>query len=283
MPMNVVKEYYDESAAIEWTRLRRNPYRRLEHIVTTHFLEKYLPPTGLVLDAGGGPGRYTIQLAKKGYDVVLLDLSPKCLELAKKQIKRAGVRNNVKQVVESSITDLSMFSGEQFDAVLCLGPFSHLIEKEQKEKAASEITRVAKKSAPLFISVISLYGVFRTILQRLQNELLDPTHEELFKKGIHRAHPAPHKGGKGFAQVDAFFYHPIEIKNLFESKGIKTLEMATCEGLSSHLMGPTNNLHKDKKKWAKWISIILQTCTDPILLGMGEHFLYICQKTSKAR
>jgi hypothetical protein len=37
-----------------------------------HFLEKYLPKKGLVLDAGGGPGRYTIELAKKGYDVVLL-------------------------------------------------------------------------------------------------------------------------------------------------------------------------------------------------------------------
>jgi 2-polyprenyl-3-methyl-5-hydroxy-6-metoxy-1,4-benzoquinol methylase len=48
-----------------------------------HFLEKYLPRQGLVLDAGGGPGPYTIELAKRGYDVVLFDLSPKCLELAK--------------------------------------------------------------------------------------------------------------------------------------------------------------------------------------------------------
>jgi SAM-dependent methyltransferase len=39
--------------------------------VTTHFLEICLPKEGLVLDAGGGPGRYTIDLAKRGYDVVL--------------------------------------------------------------------------------------------------------------------------------------------------------------------------------------------------------------------
>jgi ubiquinone/menaquinone biosynthesis C-methylase UbiE len=278
MLMNVVKEYYDEFAEIEWRRLRSSPYRRLEHIVTTHFLEKYLPPKGLILDAGGGPGRYTIQLAKKGYDVILLDLSPKCLELACKQIKRAGVRNKVKQIVEGSITDLKMFNDEQFDAVLCLGPFSHLIEKEQKEKATSEITRVAKKGAPIFISVISLFGVFTTILQRLQNELLDPTHEEMFKSGVHRAHPIPHKGGRGFARVDACFYHPTEVKALFENRGVRTLEMATCEGLSSHLMGPTNKLYKDQKKWAKWMEIMLKTCTDPILLGTGEHFLYVGRK-----
>jgi ubiquinone/menaquinone biosynthesis C-methylase UbiE len=276
--MNVVRKYYDEAAETEWIRLRRNAYRRLEYIVTTHFLEKYLPKTGLVLDAGGGPGRYSIELAKRSYDVILLDLLPKSLELAKKQIKRAGVRDRVKQVVEGSILELNMFKSEQFDTVLCLGPFSHLIEKEQKEKAASEIIRVTKKGAPLFISVISLYGVFRTILQRLQDELLDPAHEELYNYGIHRAHPTPHKGGRGFAKVDAYFYHPTEVKNLFESKGVKTLEMATCEGLSSHLMGPTNKLYKDKKKWAKWIGLILKTCTDPVLLGLGEHFLYIGRK-----
>jgi len=276
--MNVVRKYYDETAEIEWTRLRSNAYRRLEHIITSHFLEKYLPETGLILDAGGGPGRYTIQLAKKGYDVILLDLSPKCLELARKQIKRAGVRSRVKQIVEGSILDLKMFSDEQFDAVLCLGPFSHLTEKEHKEKAASEIIRVAKKGAPIFVSVISLYGVFRTILQRLQDELLDPAHEELYKFGIHRAHPTPHKGGRGFARVNACFYHPTEVKTLFKNRGVETLEMATCEGLSSHLMGPTNKLFKDKRKWTKWIDIVLKTCTDPILLGMGEHFLYIGRK-----
>jgi 2-polyprenyl-3-methyl-5-hydroxy-6-metoxy-1,4-benzoquinol methylase len=41
-----------------------------------HFLEKHLPKKGLILDAGGGPGRYTIELARSGYDVVLLDLVP---------------------------------------------------------------------------------------------------------------------------------------------------------------------------------------------------------------
>ena len=37
---------------------------------------------------GGGPGRYTIELAKLGYDVVLLDLTPKLLEIAKRKIKK---------------------------------------------------------------------------------------------------------------------------------------------------------------------------------------------------
>jgi len=215
-------------------------------------------------------------LAKKGYRVVLLDLSPQCLELARKKIARAGVKDRVEQIIEGSITDLSMFDDETFDAVLCLGPFSHLIERSQREKAASEVVRVAKRGAPLFIAVISLYGVFRTVLQRLQHELTDPSHTELFTQGIHRWHEIKHKGEHGFP--DALFWHPKNLKELFESKGAKTLEMATLEGLSSHLRGATNRLYRDKEKWTKWTELILKTCTDPALLGMGEHLLYVGKK-----
>jgi len=276
MSMGIVRKFYDDIAEREWKRLRHDAYHRLEFIVTMHFLEKYLPPLGLVLDAGGGPGRYTIELAKKGYDVVLFDLSPKCLELAKKKIARAHMSDKVRRVTEGSITDLTMFRDEEFDAVLCLGPLSHLIENRDREKAAREIVRIAKRGAPVFIGVIGLYGVFREVLQRLQYELTEPSHEEFFTSGVHRWHVDRHKGVRGFP--DALFWHPRDLRELFERNGVKTLEMATCEGLSCHLQGPTNRLYKDKEKWAKWKDLILKTCTDPILLGMGEHFLYVGRK-----
>ena len=174
--MSIVKKFYDDIAEREWKRLTSDAYHRLEFIVTMHFLEKYLPSKGLVLDAGGGPGRYTIELAKKGYDVVLFDLSPKCLELARRKIARAHVSDRVNQIVEGSVTDMSVFKDEEFDAVLCLTPLSHLVENKDREKAADEITRVAKDGAPLFIAVIGLYGVFREVLQRLPHELTEPSH-----------------------------------------------------------------------------------------------------------
>lgn len=88
-----------------------------------HFLEKYLPKPGLLLDAGGGPGRYTIELARQHYDVVLLDLVPEMLKLATRRIKRAEVEEKVKQIAQGSVEDLSMFTDQKFDAVLCLeGP-----------------------------------------------------------------------------------------------------------------------------------------------------------------
>jgi 2-polyprenyl-3-methyl-5-hydroxy-6-metoxy-1,4-benzoquinol methylase len=96
MTKKLVKKYYVELGIKEWKRLVKDPYHRLEFDTTMHFLKKYLPKKGLILDAGGGPGRYAIELAKLGYDIVLLDLTPELLEIAKRRIKKEKVQNKVK-------------------------------------------------------------------------------------------------------------------------------------------------------------------------------------------
>lgn len=272
-----VREYYDRNAEKEWKRLVQDPYSQLEFIVTTHFLDKYLPKKGLVLDAGGGPGRYTIYLAKKGYDVVLFDLSAECLREAEKRIRSARVKRRVKDVVQGSVTDMSQLQDERFDAVICLGAMSHLLGRKDRDLAAHELVRVAKKDAPVFVSVINLYGVFRTVLQRIQHELLASSHKQMFSQGIHRV--SWHRDEpdyRGFP--DAYFFRPAELQDLFERQGLVTLDMATCEGLSSHLKEETNKIHEDSKKWKFWLDLILRTCTDPAILGLGEHFLYVGRK-----
>jgi ubiquinone/menaquinone biosynthesis C-methylase UbiE len=128
-----VREYYTGYVRKEWRRLVRDAYHRLEFETTLHFLEKHLPKNGLVLDAGGGPGRYTIELAKRGYQVVLLDMTPANLEFARRQIKRAKLQDKVANIVEGSIVDLSQFADEAFEAVICLGgPLSHVLDRQKR-------------------------------------------------------------------------------------------------------------------------------------------------------
>src|SRR6476660_7014664 len=124
---SVVREFYAKDTEREWRLLGKDPLHRLELDTTLHFLMKHLPSKGLIVDAGGGPGRYTIELARRGYDVVLLDLTPENLALANRRITRAGVRRRVVEVVQGSIVDLSRYPAGHFDAVLCLGgPLSHV-------------------------------------------------------------------------------------------------------------------------------------------------------------
>jgi ubiquinone/menaquinone biosynthesis C-methylase UbiE len=90
----LTKKIYAEQVFKEWKRLIKDPFHKLELDTTIRFLKKYLPKKGLILDAGGGPGRYTIELAKKGYEVVLLDFAPGNLELAKEKIKKEKVKKD---------------------------------------------------------------------------------------------------------------------------------------------------------------------------------------------
>lgn len=99
----------------------------------------------MILDIGGGPGRYTIELAKRGYEMILFDISSECLRFAEEKIQEEGVEDRVKRIVEGTATDLSAFQDNQFDAVLLMGPLYHLIEKEDQVKTIKETIRVSKK------------------------------------------------------------------------------------------------------------------------------------------
>jgi hypothetical protein len=54
MTEKLIRKYYSEMGTGEWKRLIKDPYHRLEFNTTLHFLRKYLPKKGLILDAGGG-------------------------------------------------------------------------------------------------------------------------------------------------------------------------------------------------------------------------------------
>lgn len=271
MSKKLVKEYYSEQGIKEWKRLAKNPYKRLEFDTTLHFLKKYLPKKGLILDAGGGPGRYTIELAKLSYDLVLLDLTPKLLETAKRKIKREKVQDKVKQVVQGSIDDLSMFRENTFDAVICLGgTLSHLIDKKQREKAIDELIRVAKKDAPIFVSVIGRLAVCVRALIELWPEML--TAPDVFRK---YTISGDYLGGYGFTACH--FYLPEDFKNEFKDKA-KVLKTVGLEGIFSSHGRRFNKVHKLKKYNKILWETHLKTCTHPSVVGISEHFMIICKK-----
>ena len=67
----IIKEGYSKIKDKEKERLFKNKYKYLEFKTTMYFIEKYVKEKSLILDAGGGPGTYTIELAKKGHEIIL--------------------------------------------------------------------------------------------------------------------------------------------------------------------------------------------------------------------
>lgn len=266
-----VKQHYSEYGTKEWERLTRHPYHLLEYHTTMHYLHKYLPENGLILAAGGGPGRYTIELAKLRYDMILLDLTPKLLDIAREQITNSQVEDRVKEIIEGSVDDLSMFKENTFDAVLCLGgPLGHLVHQQQRQRAADELVRVAKPNAPIFVSVIGKLAVLMNTIVYLWPELeSDPD--------VWRTYAIT---GDYFGDYDftaCHFYLPEELQEEFKEK-TKILEMVGLEGMFSTHTKEYNEVYEMKKYNELLWETHLKTCTHPVMVGISEHFMIICKK-----
>lgn len=266
-----IRAYYRETD--EWGRLVRDPYHRLEFETTLHYLRKYLPARGVVLDAGGGPGRYTIELARSGYELVLLDFSPELLDRARRNARRAGVSRNVRQIVCGSITDLSQFPSESFDAVLCLGgPLNHVLPSRERETAIGELARVARSGAPVFISVIARFTALVDGLLRHPDGLrTDPEHHwRILRSGDYDGH-------RGFAPCH--FYRPEDLERSVIRHRLSVVELAGLQGLGANHPRELNRLARtDPEAWSAWWEFHLQTCVDPAVVATSEHFLLVARK-----
>jgi SAM-dependent methyltransferase len=245
---------------------------RLEHLITSHALERHLPPPDTaprVLDAGGGPGRYTIELAARGYRPTLLDLSPRLLDLARRRIAEAGrvVEERVEAVLAGSITDLSAFPDRRFDAVLCLGgPLSHVVGVAERAAALRELRRVARPGAPLLISVMNRLGAYRTVVQWADSWSLVFPH--LLRSGDNTlASGAP-----------AYFFLPEEFVGLLEGSGLAVERLYGCGGLGAHLHEERlAALMADPDRWPLWRELLLATCDHPNVVGVSNHLLAVAR------
>ncbi len=195
------------------------------------------------------------------------------MKKAERQIKRAKVQQKVTQYIEGCITDLSQFEDNTFDGILCLGePLSHLLSKVDRIRAVDELIRVAKPSAPLFVSVIGRLVVLKDALESFP-DLLEI--KDLFMKILDTG---TYEGGHGFTAVH--FFLSEELESIFQEKPVKILEMVGLEGLASSHRRRLNQLaRKYPKRWKNWQAYHLKTCTHAHIVGTSNHILLICQKT----
>lgn len=274
MSTSLVREYYSTQVRKEWRRLVRDAYHRLELDTTLYFLDKYLPKTGRILDAGCGPGRYTLELARRGYTLDAFDLTPGNLAFARRQAKKSALLEKISDFREGSITDLSTYPENSFNGVICLGgPLSHLVEPKDRKKAIRELIRVAKPGTPIFVSAMSRLSVMVVELMLFQHEIGMETHQCIRKTG-------DIDGTTGFTACH--FFLPEELRKEFDLDTVEFITIAGLEGLGSNHRGKVNELARDEQRWADWLVTHYETCTHPSVVGLSEHMLIVVRKNQTA-
>lgn len=262
---------YKHDASAEWERLVQDSYHKLEFDTTMRFLKKYLPEKGHLLDAGGGPGRYTVTLAKKNYKITLLDLVPELLDFAREKIQQEKVEDQVENIILGTITDLSRLEDNSFDAVLCLGgPISHIHPAAARKKAVSELLRVAKKGAYVFISVMSKYGMLISTPIGWPQEV---QYKEHYKKVVFEGDDYRWRGD-GFCH----YFTSAELEKLLNNFNLQIVEKIGLEGLNVDLKSTNKFAEKYPKAWQNWLDIHEKICTDSVVVDLSGHMLMIARK-----
>lgn len=271
LKMSKIIEYY--SKFDEWGRLDREP---LEFQINWHFIRKYIPTTGRVLDNGAGPGKYAMRLAKKGYEVTLTDLVPKLVEVAQEKAQEMKLDPQFKGFHVADARDLSMLADEQYDAVLTLGPMYHLQADNDRQKAIQELHRVTKQEGIVFVAFMPRT---KHVLASLMNpgnwkpnDQMDSI-VEFMKTGEFN-----HSDDGRF--TGAYYFNVEDIKPFMESHGFETLDLIGSSNIGTLL---------SSEQWAYWrkrgedefnqlMELLKEIASDPHVLGISSHLLYIGKK-----
>jgi SAM-dependent methyltransferase len=143
-------EYFDDYGEREWRRFEDGTTPGPSMTIHTQILEGYVRPGDRVLDAGAGPGRFTLEMLRLGAHVTALDISQGQLELLQARVPDV-------EAVVGDITDLSRFPDDSFDATVCFGgPLSYVVDRA--ERAVAELARVTRSGGHVLVSVMGLAG-----------------------------------------------------------------------------------------------------------------------------
>ncbi len=265
--------YYAARDEHEWTRLT-NPENDgvVEFAVNTRTIARYLPPKARVLDIGGGPGRYALWLAAQGHRVVLADLSPALLAIARRQAAQSPNAGAIEAIVEADAGDLSRWPDGSFDAALSFGPFYHLVEAGERERAAAELARVIRPGGYAFVALMPYLALLRRTLA-LPDErrhLGDPAFvAALLEGGIFRNdRPGRFTGAYGVRAE--------EVAPFFARHGFSAQALLASEGFTAGL-GPAlaDLATQDPKLYEAALDLIVRTAAEPSILGLCNHLLYV--------
>ncbi|HKK16251.1 MAG TPA: class I SAM-dependent methyltransferase [Gammaproteobacteria bacterium] len=111
MPVfNDYAQYYD--------LIYKNKNYREEAQYTHNLISKYRPGCKSLLDIGCGTGRHIIEFIKLGYNVTGVDISPRMIELAEKNIKSSHPGDVTPSLITHDVRTLAM--DREFDVIVSL-------------------------------------------------------------------------------------------------------------------------------------------------------------------
>ena len=257
--IDIVGSFYaqfDEDSRVDVTR-----QGQLEYRTTMEYIHRHAPIGGKILEIGAGTGRYSIALAREGFDVTALELVEHNLLVLRRN--SAGLPNF--SAHQGDALDLSRFPDDTFDVTLVLGPMYHLYDPGEVRTAVSEAIRVTKPGGVLLFAFLSVYAI-------MQNNYLQGN----FRFGL-RENFTPDFQVRHFPEQLFTGYDICEFEALFADTPTDHLTTAAADGILELASG-RRDFDLPEEDFESWVRYHLATCERRELLGHSSHLLYICRK-----
>jgi S-adenosylmethionine-dependent methyltransferase len=265
-----IVELYNSSPEGEHNRLVRH---QLEYDLTWRYLERYLPERGSILEIGAATGRYTVELARRGYRLTAVDLSANLLALCSQNLADAGLGDRTRLVLADA-RDLSAVAEREFDAVLLMGPLYHLIQESDRKSALREACDRLRPGGVFFSAWISRFGVLGDVLHRTPDWIENQAGVRSHLARGSRPAGAPRGGFRGYFALAA------EVAPAHQALGLETLALAGVDPVIGTDDESYNNLQGEQRRL--WLDLFEEIGAEPSIVAASRHLLYIGRKVSFA-
>lgn len=259
--MSYLEEYYNSYN--EEGRLL-SQHGQVEYLTTMKYIRECLSeisePT--ILEVGAGTGRYSVTLAKQGYQVTAVELIPHNLELLKSKLDGSEPVT----AIQGNALDLSVFPNASFSLTMLLGPMYHLYTREDKVKALAEAVRVTKPGGYILVAycmneptVIQYVFGLNHLHEVMELNMITPDWhcisepKEIFE--LVRT--------EDIASLDAEF--PVERIKLIATDGATNYKREFIDAM-------------DEETFTKWMEYHFSICERQDLIGASHHTLDILKK-----
>ena len=237
---------------------------QVEYLTTMRYIEKHARPGMKILEIGAATGRYSLTLARMGYDVTAIELVQHNINIFKKKL-RPGDKIDLQQ---GNALDLSRFEDNTFDMTLLLGPMYHLYTKEDQTRALEEALRVTKPGGLLYAAyVLSDMAILESGIQ----------HKNWFWDYLEDGHIEP--------ETYVCKSYPSDLFMLYRREDIDALTAPLpCERLHYAATDGAAQLLKDSlakmtpAQFAKFMDYHYFLCERPDVTGMSNHSLDVLRK-----
>lgn len=233
----------------------------VEYETTMKYIKEYLNKMNnpKIIDIGAGTGKYSVALAKEGYDIT-------AVELVKHNLMTLKAKNSPVKAYLGNAINLTKFKDNSFDMVLLFGPLYHLISKENKLKALMEAKRIVKEDGLILVSYyMNEYAIIthgfkdNNILDAIKNKEIDNTF-----------HVTP-------KETDLYSMVRLEdIDELNKLSNLKRIKILAQDGPSDYIRPIINKM--DDKTFKTYLNYHFSTCERKELLGASSHVLDILKK-----